>query len=260
MIIKEIKTNFKSLLIWLAVISFFMLIVFITYPTLMSPENVELLSQITSVFPVELLKIFNMDIASISSPSGWVKSEGIIMLILATSIYSSLLGFKVIGKEKEQMTIEYLAAKPVSRDRIILSKTLGSLINIIILVVATSAIIIIGLAISNDLDLYIMIMLTLSPLFVNIFIYFLSILISIFINNKNGLAFGIPFAFYFINILALFSEKTNFFKYLTPFTFSDSRYIIENESLNLLSLIIWLASLIVILLTSIYFYRKRELI
>lgn len=260
MILREIKINFKSLLIWLGVISFFMLLVFTIYPSLMTPENIELLNQLTTVFPDELLKIFNMDIASMGSPSGWVKSEGIVLIVLATSIYSSLLGFKTIGKEKEEMTIEYLAAKPISRDKILLSKIAGNLINIIILLLSASAVIIIGLAISNDLDLHLMLMLTLSPLFVNIFIYLFAVLISIFTSNKNGLAFGIPFAFYFINILYLFSEKTNFFNYLTPFTFSDSRYIIENEALNYISLLVFLASSAVLLLASIYSYRKKELI
>ncbi|HHX79268.1 MAG TPA: ABC transporter permease subunit [Acholeplasmataceae bacterium] len=260
MITREIKTNFKSLLIWLGVISFFMLIVFVMYPSLMTSENIELLNQLITVFPEELLKIFNMDIASITSPSGWVKSEGIVLLILATSIYSSLLGFKTVGKEKEEMTIEYLAAKPISRDKILISKILGNLINIILLIVTTSVVIITGLAISNDLDFSLMVMLTLSPLFVNIFIYLLAVLISIFISNKNGLAFGIPFALYFLNILSLFSEKTKFFKYITPFTFSDSRYIIENESLNYISLVIFLISSFILLILSIYFYRKNELI
>lgn len=260
MIIREIKTNFKSLLIWLGIISFFMLLVFIIYPTLMTPENIEVLNQIQNVFPEEILKIFNMDIASISSASGWVKSEGIIMIILATSIYSSLLGFKVIGKEKEEMTIEYLASKPVSRDKILLTKILGNLVNIIILIVSTSAIIIIGLSISNDLDFSLMLMLTLSPLLVNTFIYMLAILISIFINNKNGLAFGIPFGFYFISVISLFSEKTKIFKYFTPFTFSDSRYIIENKAINYFTLIIWFVSSFILLILSIHYYRKKELI
>ena len=53
MITREIKTNFKSLLIWLGVISFFMLIVFVMYPSLMTSENIELLNQLITVFPEE---------------------------------------------------------------------------------------------------------------------------------------------------------------------------------------------------------------
>ena len=57
------------------------LVVFLIYPSIISGEEVESLNEMMKAFPEELLKSFNMDLASIDSAYGWLKSEGFIFIL-----------------------------------------------------------------------------------------------------------------------------------------------------------------------------------
>ena len=61
-----------------------------------------------SLFPDDLLKAFNMDISSISSAYGWLKSEGFVFVLLIIGSYSGIMGSNILLKEENDKTIEYL--------------------------------------------------------------------------------------------------------------------------------------------------------
>ena len=52
------------------------------YPAIMSSENAKMIDELVKIFPKEVLVAFNMDIASMDSAYGWLKSEGIDFVLL----------------------------------------------------------------------------------------------------------------------------------------------------------------------------------
>ncbi|MBO7443940.1 MAG: hypothetical protein J6T69_03875, partial [Methanobrevibacter sp.] len=85
------------------------LVVFLVYPFIITDDTVKNLDEMMKVFPPELLKTFNMDITSINSAYGWLKSEGFMFVLIVIGIYSSNLGYNILLKEEYDKTIEYLS-------------------------------------------------------------------------------------------------------------------------------------------------------
>ena len=92
MIKREIKTNFKNFILWLLILVGIFLVVFLIYPSIVSDNNIKQIDEMMKMFPLELLKTFNMDITSINSAYGWLKTEGFTFILLITGSYASILG------------------------------------------------------------------------------------------------------------------------------------------------------------------------
>ena len=67
---RELKTNFKSFLIWTLILLGLFLVVYLIYPYIMTSENTEMLNEMIKIFPPEMLKAFNMDISEIDTAYG----------------------------------------------------------------------------------------------------------------------------------------------------------------------------------------------
>ena len=87
MLEREIKVNFKNFIVWLSVLVGIFLVVFLMYPSIISSDNIKMIDEMMKVFPEEVLKAFNMDITSIDSAFGWLKTEGFVFVLLITGIY-----------------------------------------------------------------------------------------------------------------------------------------------------------------------------
>ena len=74
MLKRELKVNLKSFIIWTSILIGMFLVVFIVYPYIITDDSLNGLDQMMKVFPKELLKAFNMDITSINTVYGWLKS------------------------------------------------------------------------------------------------------------------------------------------------------------------------------------------
>ena len=85
---RELKINFKNFIIWTSILIVLFLVVFLVYPSIITSENIKMMDEMMKMFPEEMLKAFNMDITSIDSAFGWLKTEGFIFVLLITGIYS----------------------------------------------------------------------------------------------------------------------------------------------------------------------------
>lgn len=263
MIKRELKVNLKSFLIWLIVLFSIFGIVFIMYPSIMNSENVKNMEELIKVFPEEMLKMFNMDIASLTSAFGWLKTEGFVFILLITGMYSSILGSNILLKEENDRTIEYLISKPINRNKIITSKIIIGLFYIILMILLISLFNLIGLLIIEHIDLKLFLLLSISPILICIPVFFISMFISCFFNKTKkmlGISMGIVFISYFLNILSNLNETTNFFKYFSIYSLGDSRYIILNNNIPILNIIISLIISLIFIFGIYRIYNRKELV
>ena len=96
MIKRELKINFKSFIIWLAILIGLFAIVFLVYPAIIENDHLKRMDELMSIFPEEVLKAFNMDLSSLESVFGWLKSEGFVFILLITGCYSGMLGADIL--------------------------------------------------------------------------------------------------------------------------------------------------------------------
>ena len=85
---REMKVNFKNFLIWLLVLIGIFSVVFLIYPSIVNSDNIKMMDEMMAMFPEEMLKALNMDISSIASAYGWLKSEGFVFVLLIIGCYA----------------------------------------------------------------------------------------------------------------------------------------------------------------------------
>lgn len=260
---RELKINLKSFIIWTSILIGLFLVVFLVYPSIVNSENMEMMDEMMKMFPEEMLKAFNMDISSINSAFGWLKTEGFVFVLLITGIYSGILGSNILLKEESDKTIEYLNSVPVTRKNIVINKILCGLLYIILMIAIIGIFNFIGLSLSGEFDRKSYILLSITPIFSSIVIFAICLFLSTFTHKTKktiGISLGIVFASYFLNIISEIGESTEFLKYISIFTLADIRNVIINESVNPLMIVLTIGITVVFMILTTIRYEKKELV
>lgn len=212
MLKRELKVNLKPFLLWSGALMSIYLLIYLVYPSIIASEQMANIDEMIQMFPPELLKAFNMDIASIASAYGWLKTEGFVFILLVSGCYSSIQGSTILLKEEDNQTIEYLATLPVKRSSIVLNKYLAGMIYTIGMTLAIGIFNLIGLTISGELETKQYLLLAVTPIFPSATLFSLCIFISTFFKKANrmfGLSIGITFVSYVLNVIADMDESVN---------------------------------------------------
>lgn len=260
---RELKVNLKSFIIWTSILVGMFLVVFLVYPYIITDDTMNSLDNMMKVFPKELLKAFNMDITSINTVYGWLKSEGFMFVLIIVGIYSSMLGSSIVLKEESDKTIEYLNSLPVRRKEIMFKKILVSIFYITLMVVVIGIFNYIGLALSGEFSRKQYLLLSITPLLIGLPLFAINLFISTFRHKTKkviGISLGMVFLFYFLQIISDLGEKTKFIKYFTIYTLADTRNIVSKSSMNPIMIIISITITIVFIGYSFIRYEKKELI
>ena len=260
---RELKINLKSFIIWTSILIGLFLVVFLIYPSIINSANMEIIDEMMKIFPEEMLKAFNMDISTIDSAFGWLKTEGFVFVLLITGVYSGILGSNILLKEESDKTIEYLNSVPVTRKNIVLNKILCGLFYIILMIVIIGIFNFIGLSLSGEFDRKSYILLSITPLFSSIVIFAICLFLSTFTHKTKktlGISLGIVFVSYFLNVISEIGESTEFLKYISIFTLADIRNVILNVSINPILVVLAMCITVIFMILTMIRYEKKELV
>ena len=263
MIRKEFKNNFKNFIIWLSVLILMFGFVFIIYPYIINDETMQSMEDMMKTMPEEMLKAFNMDMTSISTAYGWLKSEGFTFILLIIGIYSSILGGTILLKEESDKTIEYLHSLPITRSNIVTNKVIVGIFYIILMVVLLGVFNYIALTLSGDFDHKQYLLLSVTPLFVGLPLFAFNLFISTFMHKTKktiGISLGLVFIFYLFSILSEITESVEFMKYFTIYTLADIRNVIIDVSINPIMIIISISITLIFIILTYFRYDNKELV
>ena len=239
------------------------LVVYLIYPYIITDENVASMNELMKAFPPEVMKAFNMDLESITTAYGWLKTEGFMFVLLIIGIYSSILGGNILLKEESDKTIEYLNSLPLKRSKVMTNKIIVALTYIISMVLILGIFNFIALKISGDFDSKQFILLSISPIFVALPLFGINLFISTFMHKTKktiGIALGLVFISYLFSVLSELSEKVEAIKYFSIYTLADTRNIITSIKLNPIIIIISLVITVLFIFISYIRYNKKELV
>lgn len=229
---RELKINFKSFLVWGLSISALLVLVFSIYPSI--TQNMEI-DKFMKALPAEMLKSFNFDLVSISTVFGWYSSEGFTIVSLIGALFAASLGASVILKEESDKTIEFLYSKPITRNRILISKLSVGIIYIILFNLLIMTVTGIGFYLSDDMNTAQWILFNLAPLVIEIAVFFISTFVASFFNKTRkamGITFGITMGTYVLSMVARMAEKVDFLKFFSPFGYVNAETIIKDSPLD----------------------------
>jgi ABC-2 type transport system permease protein len=204
-------------------------------------ENMKLIDQFMEAFPEEILKTFNMDLASLDSAYGWLKTEGFVFLSLILGCYSAILGSNILLKEENDKTIEYLNSLPITRNEIVLKKSIVGISYIVLMVLIFGVVNYTGLTLSGTFDIKQFILMSITPIFSSITIFFACLFLSTYTHKTKkmiGISLGIVLISYILQTLSTLAKETAFFQYFSVFTLADLRNVILNIKINPLMIIL----------------------
>ena len=161
------------------------------------------------------------------------------------------------------MTIEYLNSLPIKRSTIVIEKVLSGLLYIVLMIIIFGIFNYIGLSLSGDFDKKLYILLSITPLFSSIVIYFICLFLSTFTHKTKkmlGISLGIVLISYVMQVLSSLADSTEFLKYFSVFTLADIRNVITDVTLNPLIILISIILSVLFLVLTIIHYNKKELV
>ena len=263
MLKRELKVNLKSFIIWTSILLGMFLIVYLMYPSIVSSGNIEMINEMMEMFPEEVLKAFNMDISTMDSAYGWLKTEGFVFVYLVIGVYSSIMGSSILLKEESEKTIEYLNTLPIRRRDILKNKVISGIFYMVLMILLMGIFNYIGLELSGDFDRKQFLLLSITPLFIALPLFGINLFISTFCKKTKktfGIALGVAFLSYFLQILSEMSEEVEFLKYFTIYTLGDLRNVIVDISINPVMILISLVITLSFIIGSFIKYERKELV
>lgn len=184
-------------------------------------------------------------------------------VMLAGAVQAMNLGVGILSKEENGKTADFLLTKPVSRKKVITNKLLAAVsILIITNVVFCSVALLTALKVSTDsFNIGTFMLIALKLILTQTMFFTIGFLLSVLIPKiKSSITVSLPMVFGFF-ITGTIGEilKIDSVKYISPFKFYNSDYIIANNSYELKFLMIELGFVLAAIIVSYIIYIKKDI-
>jgi len=257
---REMKAYRKSMFFWSIGIIFLVASGMAKYKATASNGQI---SELFNEMPKSLQAIMGSGALDLSKASGYFGILVLYLFLMAT-IHAVMLGANIIAKEERDKTAEFLFVKPASRNKIILSKLLGALVNIIIFngITWISSILIVG-KYSNGENVNGDIAVVMIGMFI-LQVLFLVIGTSIAAVSKNtkkaaSIGTGVLLITFILSIAIDLNEKLENLKYLTPFKYFEAKNIMYGGGFELGFTAISVGLILVLTTVTFLSFKKRDL-
>ena len=223
--LKEIKRNASSLMIWMIVITFLIVLTMSVYRTFM--DNQSKIVGMLSLIPKGALQFKGIsNFNDLLSVLGFYSVNNIIYMMVLGSIFAIVLSSNILLKEEYNKTAEYLLTRPVNRSEIFFSKLAVLLLNVFLLNLVTSlaGFICIELVKRAPFSIGSFLILSTYTLLLNILFAAIGLFISTLIKRAKPVttfSIGLVLILYFISTLSKITESASKIGYISPFRFAN---------------------------------------
>jgi ABC-2 type transport system permease protein len=225
-------------------------------------KDMEGFKKLMEGYPVAIRKALGLNLEYLFTILGFYCFP-LSFITLCGAIQAMNLGTSIVSKEVQEKTADFLLTKPVTRTTVLTSKLLAALASIIItnIVYLAAASIIAFQVKTESFSFNVFFMLSLTLFFVQLIFLAVGIIISVSVPKiKSVLTVSLAtvFAFYF---LGMFSDTTGdqAKRYLSPFKYFDTAYIIKHASFEAAFLIAGAVIIIVATVASYVIYAKKDI-
>lgn len=259
MFLHELKAYRKSTIIWTCSLITLVILFLSMFPAF--SKEAEAFKEIMKGFPEPIRKAMGISVDSMSSILGFY-SYMFLYTTLCGAIQAMNLGTSIVSKEVRAKTADFLLTKPVTRKAIMTSKLMAALTclvitNVIYLVASSSMAYIVA---TKDYSYKIFFMISITLFFVQLMFLALGIIISVVmpkIKSVLPISLGTVFSFFIIGMLAA-TTGDDTMRYITPFKYFDTNYILKNSSYEVSFIIVGIVLIVAAITTSYYVYSKKD--
>lgn len=258
--LREVKANFRSLLIWGVIVILFVTVGYSKFSGY--AENPEMLA-ILDAMPAALLNAFNLNAFNLTTISGFI---GVMAAYygLMVSIAAAMWGSDIISKEERDKTVEFSLTLPVTRGRVVTAKILAALVNCIgLLLITWGATLVSARPYQPDAAFYEFLALIMVALFLMQLIF---LAIGIFLGcamkqyrRASSAAVAVLLGTYFLSILSSLNQELDFLEYLSPFRYFDAGLLMRESRFEPVFLVITAGIIAVCVAGAYATYARRDL-
>ena len=258
---REMKANRKSLIIWSIGVILLIAGGMGKYAAFSSTGQSAAI--ITAQLPRSIQAVLGTGAFDLSKASGFY---GVLFLYLAlmAAVHAVILGATIISKEERDRTSEFLFVKPVSRNKIIASKLMAALINLIIfnLVTLAFSIITVGYYSKGEDVTSGILKLTLGLFFMQLIFMFIgtgTASLSKKPNTAPSMAAGVLLFAFVLNVAVDLDKKISFLKFFTPFKYFNARDLMYGGRFEPVFLFLSLIIVGTASAATFVFYKRKDL-
>ena len=257
---RELRANFKSLLIWSGIVILFSLVGFSKFSAYYN--NPSMLALLDSM-PPAMLSALSVSAFNLTTVSGFfgimIVYFGLILAIAAT-----MWGSGVISKEERDKTVEFSLTLPVTRAKLITAKTAAMVVDCLILLLITWGITLVGAQqYKPDSEFYRFVAIgILSFLFLQMIFLALGIFLGCALKKhkqSGSIGIWVLLGTYFLSILVGLNKDLDFLKYLTPFKYFDAGQLFHENRLELTFVLLSVVIIAALMAGAYATYTKRDL-
>ncbi len=204
---------------------------------------------------------FGMSQLSIATLEGFYATEVGTIHSLGGAIFAAIISMIMLSKEEDGHTSEFLFTLPVSRKKVITSKLIAVITNVIIFNVSSVAAYIIGIVIlGENIDFDRLLLYHGMQLLMHLEIAGICFGLSAFMKkNKLGLGLGIVMIFYAYDLIARVIPDLSDYKLLSPFSYSNAADIFSTGEVEVSALVLGIVVMAVCVITAYVRYVNKDL-
>ena len=258
--LRELRANFRSLLIWGFIVVLFVLMGTSKFSAYYN--NPDLLATLNSL-PKEVLSILNLQAFNLTTIAGFF---GIMFAYYALllSIAAAMWGSDIIAKEERDKTVEFSLTLPVTRARVVTAKALAALANcLLLLLIAWGASLVSGARYEPDAAFFKFVALSMAALFILELIF---LAIGVFLGcamkrykMASSAALFVLLGTYFLSVVVTLNKSLDFLKYFSPFKYFDPAALLHQSRFDAVFLGLSLAVIVAFTAGAYLTYNRRDL-
>ena len=259
--LQELKMKIGSIITWSISIAGLIFLFFSVFSTITG--EMELLNEVMSNYPPELLAAFGwdqMDLASVLGIFAFCFSFIQIMISLQAANY----GYSLVSVEERELTADFLVAKPISRVKILTYKLLAALTALLItnlVLWITSFFAAATYSNGRTYDSGILAKMLVTAFFLQLFFLTVGLVISLMVKkipSVTAISLGSVFGMY---ILAAFGGTMgeSAVDYLTPFKHFEATGILNTGEFDMPKVMISIAVIILSTFGGYVLYQRRNI-
>lgn len=254
----EMKTNFKSLLIWCLSVSAMGFICILLFSSV-KDSMVGMAESFASMGAFS--EAFGMTQLSIATLAGFYATEVGTIHSLGGAMFAAIISAGMLSKEEDGHTSEFLFSLPISRLKVIMSKWCSIVTNIVIFNVVSVSVYMLAIYIlGEEMPMREFFLYHIMQIIMHVEIAAICYAVSAFMKkNKLGIGLGLVLLLYAYDLMARVVPDLSDYKFISPFSYANAADILSAGEISVTGFVIGVVLLIIGMCIAHVVYKKRDL-